>query len=57
VQGLNAKATSIELKWWPSKDNGRTVQYYVVEVFNINEGYWKRPENVSGLYAFNLVAE
>jgi len=35
----------VELTWWPSKDNGRPVTHYIVEIFNINEGYWKRQED------------
>jgi len=55
VVGLNAKATSIELTWWPSKDNGRPVQYYIVEIFNTNEGYWKRQPDAPSLYTFDVV--
>ena len=39
--------TSVQLTWWPSYDNGRTVLYYIVEIFNNYEKYWKRP-NATG---------
>jgi len=54
VKAVNVEATSVNLTWWPSYDNGRSVQYYIVELFNLNEGYWKRP-NASCLYMFDLV--
>jgi len=52
VHGYNAKETSVELTWWPSKDNGRPVLYYIVEIFNMNENYWKRQPNAPSLCYF-----
>lgn len=47
VHGQNAKQESIELMWWPSKENGRPVTLYIVEIYNLNEKYWKRHTNVT----------
>jgi receptor-type tyrosine-protein phosphatase gamma len=51
VYGYNAMATSIQLTWWPSKPNGQPVLYYIVEIFNLAEGYWKRSSNASNVPA------
>jgi len=39
--------------WWPSKENGRPVTLYIVEIYNLNEKYWKRH---TSLYTFDSVA-
>jgi len=55
VHGYNAQDTSVDLTWWPSKDNGRPVLYYIVEIFNINENYWKRQSSASSLCYFDCL--
>lgn len=48
VYGYNAMTTSIQLSFWPSKENGRPVLYYVVEIYNMLLGYWARnPSSIS----------
>jgi len=59
VMGDSAKstATTIELLWWPSKENGRTVLYYIVEIYNLNEKYWKRQPDAPSLYTFDFATD
>jgi len=45
----------VELTWWPSKDNGRPVTHYIVEIFNMNEGFWKRQKDAPSLCPFDSV--
>lgn len=37
----NPTQTNMTLTWWPGRDNGRPITSYVVEGYNLLEGYWK----------------